>query len=206
MEDRAPTPDELEKMKALVQEAMEQGAYGLSTGLIYLPGRYAKTDEVIELVKVIAPYGGIYHTHVRDERDKLLDAVKEAIEISEKAGAPAHISHFKVMGKKNWGLVKDACALIEEARGRGLRITADQYPYEFSSGYPYRSLIPKGLEGLVVIGKPACRSLHVHSTNAAAGQAAGVAAAVAVNEGVPLRGVPVDQVQEELRKQGAVVF
>jgi N-acyl-D-amino-acid deacylase len=116
-----------------------------------LPGRYAKTDEVIELVKVIAPYGGIYHTHIRDERDKLLEAVKEAIEISEKAGAPAHISHFKVMGKKNWGLVKDACALIEEARSRGLVITADQYPYEFSSGYPYRSLIP----GKVWIGEEA---------------------------------------------------
>jgi len=143
MEDREPTPEELEKMKALVKEAMEQGAYGLSTGRSYLPGRYAKTDEVIELVKVIAPYGGIYHTHIRDERDKLLEAVKEAIEISEKSGAPTHISHFKVMGKKNWGLVKDACALIEEARARGLKVTADQYPYQFSSGYPYRSLIPR---------------------------------------------------------------
>ncbi|MFB0565424.1 MAG: amidohydrolase family protein [Candidatus Aminicenantaceae bacterium] len=143
-ENRAPTPEGLEKMKALVKEAMEQGAQGLSTGLIYLPGRYAKTDEVLELVKIIAPYGGIYHTHVRDERGKLLEAVKEAIEISEKSGAPAHISHFKVMGKANWGLVKDACALIEEARSRGLSITADQYPYQFSSGYPYQRLIPGG--------------------------------------------------------------
>ena len=151
MENREPTPEELEKMKALVQEAMEQGAYGLSTGLIYLPGRYAKTDEVIELVKVIAPYGGIYHTHIRDERDKLLEAVKEAIEISEKAGAAAHISHFKVMGKKNWGLVREASALIEEARAKGLRITADQYPYEFSSGYPYQGLIPR----MIWIGKEA---------------------------------------------------
>jgi len=142
-EDREPTPEELEKMKALVKEAMEQGAYGLSTGLIYLPGTFGKTEEVIELVKVIAPYGGIYHTHIRNERDKLLDAVKEAIEISKKSGAPAHISHFKVMGKSNWGLVKQACALIEEARSSGLKITADQYPYRFSSGYPYRSLIPR---------------------------------------------------------------
>jgi len=142
MEDREPTPEELEEMKALVKEAMEQGAYGLSTGLIYLPGRFAKTEEVTELVKVIAPYGGIYHTHTRNEREKLLEAIKEAIEISEKGGAPVHISHFKVMGKANWGLVKEACALIEEARSRGLKITADQYPYRFSSGYPYRSLIP----------------------------------------------------------------
>lgn len=141
-ENRAPTPEELEKMKDLVREAMEQGAYGFSTGLIYLPGRYSKTDEIIELVKIIAPYGGIYHSHVRDERDKLLDAIKEAIEISKQTGAPAHISHFKVMGKKNWGLVREACALIEEARANGIKITADQYPYQFSSGYPYRSLIP----------------------------------------------------------------
>jgi len=142
-EDREPTPEELEKMKALVKEAMEQGSYGLSTGLIYLPGSFGKTEEVIELVKVIAPYGGIYHTHTRNERDKLLEAVKEAIEISKKSGAPAHISHFKVMGKKNWELVKDACTLIEEARAEGVKITADQYPYRFSSGYPYRSLIPR---------------------------------------------------------------
>jgi N-acyl-D-aspartate/D-glutamate deacylase len=143
MEDREPTPEELEEMKTLVQEAMEQGAYGLSTGLEYLPGRYGNTDEVIELVKVIAPYGGIYHTHMRNEGEKLLDAVKEAIEISEKSGAPVHISHFKAVAKTNWGLVKNACSLIEEARARGVKVTADQYPYRFSSGYPYSSLIPR---------------------------------------------------------------
>ncbi len=143
MEEREPTEDELEKMKALVKEAMEQGAYGLSTGLIYEPSSFGKTDEVIELVKVIAPYGGIYHTHVRDERDKLLEAIKEAIEISEKSGAPAHISHFKVMEKRNWGFIKEACATIEEARARGIKVTADQYPYQFSSGYPYMSPIPR---------------------------------------------------------------
>jgi len=143
MENRDPTPDELEKMKALVKEAMDQGASGLSTGLIYLPGSYAKTPEVIELAKVVAPYGGIYHTHIRNERNNLLKAVGEAIEISEKAGLPAHISHFKVMGKANWGLVKDACDVIEAARSRGLTITADQYPYRFTNGYPYSRLIPR---------------------------------------------------------------
>ena len=142
MEDREPTPEELERMKALVKEAMEHGAHGLSTGLIYEPGSFGKTDEVIELVKVIAPYGGIYHTHTRDERDKLLDAVKEAVEISEESSAPVHISHFKVMEKPNWGLVREACVIIEEARARGIQVTADQYPYRFSSGYPYMSLIP----------------------------------------------------------------
>lgn len=145
MEDRAPRPEELEKMKQLVQQAMEQGAHGISTGLIYLPGTYSKTDEIIELVKMVKPYNGIYHTHIRDERDKLLEAIKEAIEISETTGVPVHISHFKVMGKKNWGLVKQACALIEDARSRGVTVTADQYPYRFSNNYPYRSLLPSSV-------------------------------------------------------------
>lgn len=145
MENRPPRPEELEEMKALVREAMEQGAHGISTGLIYQPGSFSETDEVIELVKVVKPYDGIYHTHIRDERNKLLEAVKEAILISETTGVPAHISHFKVMGKKNWGLVKEACALIEEARSRGLTITADQYPYRFANGYPYRTLLPSSV-------------------------------------------------------------
>ncbi len=143
MEDREPTAEELEKMKALLREAMEQGAYGLSTGLVYQPGSFGKTDEVIELAKVIAPYGGIYHTHTRNEKDKLLEAIREAIEISDKSGAPVHISHFKVMEKRNWGLVKDACGIIEEAQAKGIKVTADQYPYRFSNGYPYMSLIPR---------------------------------------------------------------
>jgi len=145
IEERKSTPEELEKMKALVKEGMEQGAYGFSTGLTYIPGTYATTDEVIELVKVIVPYGGIYHTHTRNERDKLIEAVKEAIEIAEKSGAPTHISHFKVIGYPYWGLVKEACALIEEARAKGLKITADQYPYRFHSGNPYQRLIPRAI-------------------------------------------------------------
>jgi N-acyl-D-amino-acid deacylase len=143
MENRAPTPTELEKMKTLVKEAMDQGAHGISTGLIYLPGRYSRTDEVIELVKVVFPYNGIYHTHIRDERNMLLDAVEEAIEISKQTDVRAHISHFKVMGKDNWGLVKDACQIIEQANAAGLTITADQYPYQFANGNPYRSPIPR---------------------------------------------------------------
>jgi N-acyl-D-aspartate/D-glutamate deacylase len=110
--------------------------------LEYRPGSFAKTDEIIQLVKVIEPYGGIYHTHMRNEEDKLLEAIGEAIEISKMSGAPAHISHFKAAGKDNWGSVKEACALIERARAKGLRITADQYPYQFYSNYPYQSLIP----------------------------------------------------------------
>lgn len=143
MENRAPTPEELEKMKALVREAMEQGACGMSTGLIYLPGSYAQTDEIIELAKVVASYGGLYHTHVRNERERLLEAISEAILIGEKAGLPVHISHFKVLGKNNWGLVEKASALIEEARARGLKVTADQYPFRFSNNYPYQYLVPR---------------------------------------------------------------
>lgn len=143
MENRPPTPEELEKMKSFVKEAMEQGASGLSTGLIYRPGSFSKTDEIIELVKVVAPSGGIYHSHIRNEANKHLEAVKEAIEISEKTGVRAHIAHFKVIGRANWGKAKDALALVDEARARGLRITADQYPYRFTNGYPYRSVIPE---------------------------------------------------------------
>jgi N-acyl-D-aspartate/D-glutamate deacylase len=143
MEEREPTSEELEEMKSIVKKAMEQGAYGLSTGLEYTPGEFGKTDEIIEIVKVIAPYGGIYHTHMRNESEKLLEAVEEAIKISKESGARTHISHFKAVRKKNWGLVKDACKLIEKARNKGFRITADQYPYRFSSGYPYKRLIPK---------------------------------------------------------------
>lgn len=143
MENRPPTPEELEKMKSFVKEAMEQGASGLSTGLIYRPGSFSKTDEIIELIKVVAPYGGIYHSHIRNEANKHLEAVKEAIEISEKTGVRAHIAHFKVIGRANWGKAKDALALVDEARSRGLRITADQYPYRFTNGYPYRSVIPE---------------------------------------------------------------
>lgn len=145
MEDRAPTPDELERMKALVKEAMDQGAVGLSTGLIYRPGLYAKTDEILELVKVIAPYGGIYHSHVRNERDKLLEAIGECLAIAEGAGVRANISHFKVMRKGNWGLVQEATRLVEAARARGLRITADQYPYRYSNTEPYSPLVPRSV-------------------------------------------------------------
>jgi N-acyl-D-amino-acid deacylase len=141
-EDREPTKNELEQMKTLVKDAMEGGAHGLSTGLEYLPGRYSKTDELIELVKEIVPYGGIYHTHIRNEGDNLIESIEETIKIAEETGAPTNISHFKAVKRPNWGKVVQASQLIEEARKNGLKITADQYPYPVSSGYPYRNLIP----------------------------------------------------------------
>jgi len=144
-DDRDPTKEELEKMKILVKEAMDQGATGISTGLNYRPGKYAQTEEVIELAKVIAPYGGVYYTHIRDEGDKHLVSVIEAIEIGEKAGIPVHISHFKIKGFHNWGKLKDSCEEIENARNRGLNVTADIYPYRFVTEYPYRELIPNNI-------------------------------------------------------------
>ena len=129
LENRDPTSEELEEMKSLVAEAMEAGAFGLSTGLIYPPGMYSKTDELIELCKVVAKYGGIYASHIRSERAMLIEAVKEAITIGERAKIPVEISHHKAAGKPNWGKTKETLKLMEEARARGVDVTCDQYPY-----------------------------------------------------------------------------
>ena len=130
---RAPTPPELDKEKALVAASMREGALGLSTGMIYPPGSYAKTDELVELAKVASQYGGIYTSHIRNESSHLLDAIQETITIAEQAHIPVHILHIKSSGKANWGHIKDAVALIDQARARGLEIGADQYPYIASS-------------------------------------------------------------------------
>jgi len=140
--DRSPTSSELEEMKELVAKAMEDGAIGLSTGLIYTPGCYAKTEEIIELAKVAAEYGGIYASHIRGEGATLIEAVKEAITIGEKASIPVEISHFKASGKPNWGKVKEAIKIILEARNRGVDVTADQYPY-IASSTGLVALLPK---------------------------------------------------------------
>jgi dihydroorotase/N-acyl-D-amino-acid deacylase len=126
---RAPTPAELEKMKALVEQAMQQGALGLSTALIYPPGHYAKTDELIELAKVAARYGGIYATHMRSEGQNQVAAVREALRIGEEAGLPVEIFHLKVSGKGRAGKMIDIVRMIQEARDRGQDVTADMYPY-----------------------------------------------------------------------------
>jgi N-acyl-D-amino-acid deacylase len=129
-EQRAPSAAELDRMKAWVREGVRAGAVGLSTGLIYEPGRYAKTDEVIALAREMGgAANGLYATHMRNEADGLLDAVREAIRIGEEGGVPVQISHHKASGRRNWGRVRDSLALIDEARARGLDVTADQYPY-----------------------------------------------------------------------------
>jgi N-acyl-D-amino-acid deacylase len=131
--DREPTPEELEKMRALVERAMLDGAVGLSTGLIYVPGVYAKTEEVLELAKVAARHAGVYATHMRSEGLGVAEAIRESIEIGERAGMPVEISHFKVSARKLWGRSNETLGLVEAARRRGLPVTVDQYAYTASS-------------------------------------------------------------------------
>jgi len=132
-DDRAPTDAELRKMKKTLRQAMEDGAFGMSTGLIYPPGCYAKTDELIELSKAVAKHGGIYTSHIRGEGNELLSSVKEAIKIGERARLPVEISHHKAGGKDNWGKVKRTLKMMEEARARGIDVTCDVYPYTAGS-------------------------------------------------------------------------
>lgn len=132
-QNRDPRQKELEAMGQLVERAMEDGAIGLSTGLIYVPGTYAKTEEIVELARAAAQYGGVYATHLRDEGNKVFEALEEAIKIGEQARLPIQISHFKVSSKKKWGESQNSLRLVEEARARGLDITVDQYAYTASS-------------------------------------------------------------------------
>ncbi|HRE66629.1 MAG TPA: D-aminoacylase [Cyclobacteriaceae bacterium] len=130
---RDPTPDELKKMEDLVTDAMNAGAVGFSTGLIYIPGTFSKTDEVVALARVAAQQGGVYASHIRDEGDNVTDAVNEAINIGRQAKIPVEISHFKVTYKPNWGRSVETIKLVEDARAEGLDVTIDQYPYVASS-------------------------------------------------------------------------
>jgi len=146
-DDRVPTPAELEQMKALVAQAMQDGALGVSTALIYPPGHYAKTDELIELAKVAAQYGGIYASHLRSEGATEMDALDEAIRIGREAGLPVEIFHLKVSGKPRWGSMPRIVARIQAARDSGLDIRADQYPYIAGATALASSLPPWVAEG-----------------------------------------------------------
>lgn len=139
---RAPTAAELKKLEALVDQGMKDGAWGLSTGLIYNPGTYAKTDEIIALAKVAARHGGFYASHIRDEGTGLLTSIGEALTIGREAGLPIHISHLKASGRKSWGRAGDAIALILQAREKGQVVTADQYPYPASSTSLSATIVP----------------------------------------------------------------
>jgi len=141
-EDRKPEPDELKEMVRLAGVAMEDGAFGMATGLIYVPGTFAETDELIEIAKEIARHQGLYVSHIRGEGQTLLKSVEEAIRIGSEAGCPTHISHFKASGKQSWGTLHVAAKIVEEARNSGKKVTADQYPYAASSTSLEATLLP----------------------------------------------------------------
>ncbi len=132
-EAREPKAGELAAMKALLASSLKEGAIGMSTGLIYPPSAYGTTDEIVALASVVREHGGLYASHIRNEGDRLLDAVGEGIEIGRRSGVRVQLSHHKASGKRNWGRVKDSTALVERARAEGVDVTADQYPYTASS-------------------------------------------------------------------------
>lgn len=130
---RPATEEEMKKMESLMEQAMKDGAVGLSTGLIYIPGAYTPTEEIVRLAKIAGKYGGVYATHMRDEGDRVVEAIEEALHIGRSAAIPVQISHFKVSGQQNWGRSKETLAMVEKARLEGLDVTIDQYPYTASS-------------------------------------------------------------------------
>ena len=130
---RVASPDDQARMESMVADAMKQGAVGLSTGLLYLPGVYSSTEEVIGLARAAAAHGGIYASHIRNEGNKVVGAIIEALDIGRAANMPVQISHFKVAAPANWGRSHETLALIEKARTEGIDVTIDQYPYTASS-------------------------------------------------------------------------
>lgn len=124
-----PNEEELQNMCQILRREMEAGAYGLSTGLIYMPCAYSETNEVIELCKVVAEYDGVFVIHQRSEADTIIDSMKEVIEIGRQSGVKVHFSHFKVCGRKNWHLLDEVVTLLEQAKKEGIRVSFDQYPY-----------------------------------------------------------------------------
>lgn len=154
VENRRATDEERTRLRELAEKAMRDGAWGMSTGLIYVPSVYADTEELIDLAKVVAAHHGIYASHIRGEGQELLTAVSEALQIGEAAGCPVHISHFKASGSEYWGLIRQAAAQIETARQQGRTVTADQYPYTASSTSLEATLFPTwarsgGAKGLI---------------------------------------------------------
>jgi N-acyl-D-aspartate/D-glutamate deacylase len=149
MSDAKPTAEQLDRMKALVDTAMKEGAIGISTGLYYAPGSFSTTEEVIELSRIAGQHGGIYDTHMRDESSYsigLLASVRETIRIGQEAHLPVMISHIKALGADVWGQSKDVIALIDTARKAGVNVTASQYPYTASGTSVTASLIPRWAE------------------------------------------------------------
>jgi dihydroorotase/N-acyl-D-amino-acid deacylase len=133
LENRKATPAEIDKMKEITRQAMRDGAFGMSTGLYYVPGNFTPTEEVVEIARVAGAMGGMHISHMRDEAAHILDSVRETIRIGEEGQLPTQITHHKVIGAVNWGKSEQTIALVEEARARGVDVTIDQYPYTASS-------------------------------------------------------------------------
>jgi N-acyl-D-amino-acid deacylase len=144
---RAPNEKQLERMKAMVDRAMKDGAVGLSTGLIYLPGTFAKTEEIVELAKVASAHGGIYASHIRAETLKIFDAIEELMHVAREARIPAELSHIKLSGPTAWGRTGDVLGLLDKGRAEGLKITHDQYAYTASSTGLVQLVPDKALDG-----------------------------------------------------------
>tara|TARA_B100000686_G_scaffold338814_1_gene411909 strand:+ start:2870 stop:4486 length:1617 start_codon:yes stop_codon:yes gene_type:complete len=133
LDNREPLPEEMAQMRALVKKAMQDGAVGFSTGLLYVPGTYAKTTEVVELAKVAAAHGGVYATHIREQGEKLHESITEAVTVGREANMPVQISHLKVKGRTRWGSIGTALELIESYRQNGVDVVVDTYPYDRAS-------------------------------------------------------------------------
>lgn len=129
MTDRKATPAEIDQMRGIAAQAMEEGARGISAGLIYPPSQYQTLEEVVEIARVVRQYDGIYDVHMRSEGERLIQSIEEVVEIGRKSGIPVLITHFKVLGKKNWGLSEKALKLLDDARKEGVEVTIAQYPY-----------------------------------------------------------------------------
>jgi N-acyl-D-amino-acid deacylase len=170
-EDRPPTADEEKRMQSFVAEAMQAGAFGMSTGLIYAPQSYARTDEIISLAEVVGEYNGLYCSHIRGEGATVVDAVKEVIEITQASGCRGgHVAHHKIAGKAYWGKSRETLQLIEDANARGLSITCDQYPYNRGMTSLITLLPPwvheGGLAALVArLKDSACRTRIIDDVN-----------------------------------------
>jgi dihydroorotase/N-acyl-D-amino-acid deacylase len=139
-------------MREIVRQGMRDGAFGLSTGLFYVPGAFTPLEEIVELQKVVAPFHGVHTSHMRDEASRVVESVKETIAIGELSGVPTHVSHHKVVGKAYWGKSVETLQVIDAARARGVDVTMDQYPYTASSSTIQSSLLPPwamegGIEG-----------------------------------------------------------
>jgi N-acyl-D-amino-acid deacylase len=149
---RAATADELERMREVVLQGMKDGAFGLSTGLFYVPGAFTPLEEIVELQKVVAPFRGVHASHMRDEASRVVESVEETIAIGELGGVPTHVSHHKIVGKAYWGKSVETLKVVDAARARNIDVTMDQYPYTASSSTIQASLLPRwamegGIEG-----------------------------------------------------------